>query len=140
MKADEHRELPAEGLVERLDETKHEYFNLRFQNATGQLENFGQLGRSRKEIARILTVMRERELGIEVEAKQPEPKKKWRKSRPVVEEADELPSAEEDEMDEGEEPDEASAEDSLSDSPAVISASGSTGEESNPKRKKAADG
>jgi large subunit ribosomal protein L29 len=95
MKADEHRELPADGLAERLDETRQEYFNLRFQNATGQLENFGQLGQSRREIARILTVMRERELGIEVEAKEPEPKKKWTKTRPVLEEADELSSAEE---------------------------------------------
>lgn len=140
MKADEHRELPAEGLTERLDETRQEYFNLRFQNATGQLENFGQLGQSRRDIARILTVMRERELGIEVEAKQPEPKKKWRKSRPVVEEAEELPAAEEDEMDDAAEGDDASAEDSLSESPAVISASGSTGEEPEPKRKKAGDG
>jgi large subunit ribosomal protein L29 len=122
VKADEHRELPGEGLAERLDETRQEYFNLRFQNATGQLENFGQLGQSRREIARILTVMRERELGIEVEVKQPQPKKKWRKPRPVLEEADEASSAE-DESDE--EPDAGSTEAS----PAVVRASASSGEE-----------
>ncbi len=82
MKADEHRELPSEGLVTRLEEAREEYFNLRFQNATGQLENFGQLKTVKRDIARILTIMRERDLGIEVEIREPQPKKKWRKTKP----------------------------------------------------------
>ncbi len=51
-------------LVIRLREAKEELFNLRFQAATGQLESHGRLHGVRKEIARIYTVMRERELGI----------------------------------------------------------------------------
>lgn len=57
-------ELTDEELVERLVEAKQELFNLRFQAATGQLENHGRLRAIRKDIARIYTVMRERELGI----------------------------------------------------------------------------
>jgi large subunit ribosomal protein L29 len=48
----------------KLAEAKAELFNLRFQGATGQLESHGRLRAVRKEIARIYTVMRERELGI----------------------------------------------------------------------------
>ena len=48
----------------KLAEAKEELFNLRFQGATGQLESHGRLRAVRKEIARIYTVMRERELGI----------------------------------------------------------------------------
>ena len=48
----------------RLREGKEELFNLRFQAATGQLESHGRLNAVRKEIARIYTIMRERELGI----------------------------------------------------------------------------
>ena len=51
-------------LVAKLREAKEELFNLRFQAATGQLENHGRLRAVRKDIARIYTVMRERELGI----------------------------------------------------------------------------
>ena len=51
-------------LVSKLREAKEELFNLRFQAATGQLESHGRLHHVRKEIARIYTVMRERELGI----------------------------------------------------------------------------
>ncbi|NBU93446.1 MAG: 50S ribosomal protein L29 [Actinobacteria bacterium] len=53
-----------EELNEKLREAKEELFNLRFQAATGQLESHGRLTAVRKEIARIYTVMRERELGI----------------------------------------------------------------------------
>ena len=53
-----------EELVAKLAEAKEELFNLRFQGATGQLESHGRLRAVRKEIARIYTVMRERELGI----------------------------------------------------------------------------
>lgn len=51
-------------LNEKLREAKEELFNLRFQAATGQLESHGRLTAVRKEIARIYTVLRERELGI----------------------------------------------------------------------------
>ena len=56
-----------EELHAKLAEAKEELFNLRFQGATGQLESHGRLRAVRKEIARIYTVMRERELGIVVE-------------------------------------------------------------------------
>ena len=67
MKAAEVRELGNEELTARLDETREELFNLRFQQATGQLENYGRLGQVRRDIARILSTQRERELGISVE-------------------------------------------------------------------------
>ncbi|MYW48130.1 50S ribosomal protein L29 [Streptomyces sp. SID161] len=64
-KASELRELGNEELLNKLREAKEELFNLRFQAATGQLENHGRLKAVRKDIARIYTLMRERELGIE---------------------------------------------------------------------------
>ena len=63
-KATEVRELGDEELLTRLREAKEELFNLRFQVATGQLDNNRRLHTVRKDIARIYTVMRERELGI----------------------------------------------------------------------------
>jgi large subunit ribosomal protein L29 len=51
-------------LVEELRKAKEELFNLRFQSATGQLESHGRLRAVRRDIARIYTIMRERELGI----------------------------------------------------------------------------
>ena len=65
MKTDELRELPLSELRKHLDETREELFNLRFQGATGQLENYKRLGLMRREIARALTIIQERELGIE---------------------------------------------------------------------------
>ena len=53
-----------ERLVDELRKAKEELFNLRFQSATGQLESHGRLRAVRKDIARIYTIMRERELGI----------------------------------------------------------------------------
>ncbi len=53
-----------ERLVEELRKAKEELFNLRFQSATGQLESHGRLRAVRRDIARIYTIMRERELGI----------------------------------------------------------------------------
>ena len=58
------RELADEELVTNLREAKEELFNLRFQVATGQLDNNRRLQTVRRDIARIYTVMRERELGI----------------------------------------------------------------------------
>ncbi|GCD93902.1 MULTISPECIES: 50S ribosomal protein L29 [Embleya] len=66
-KASELRELGDEEIVAKLREAKEELFNLRFQAATGQLENHGRLKAVRKDIARIYTLMRERELGIDVQ-------------------------------------------------------------------------
>jgi large subunit ribosomal protein L29 len=63
-KTEELRLLSNEELVARLKEGKEELFNLRFQSATGQLENHGRLRAVKKDIARIYTIMRERELGI----------------------------------------------------------------------------
>jgi large subunit ribosomal protein L29 len=60
----ELRNLTDEELVTKLREAKEELFNLRFQAATGQLESHGRLRAVRKEIARVYTIMRERELGI----------------------------------------------------------------------------
>ncbi len=60
----ELRDLAEDELLTRLREAKEELFNLRFQVATGQLDNNRRLQHVRRDIARIYTVMRERELGI----------------------------------------------------------------------------
>jgi large subunit ribosomal protein L29 len=62
--AEQLRELTTDELAIKLREGKEELFNLRFQAATGQLESHGRLTAVRKEIARIYTILRERELGI----------------------------------------------------------------------------
>ncbi|MBI1759720.1 MAG: 50S ribosomal protein L29 [Actinobacteria bacterium] len=62
----ELRELPEEELASRLREAKEELFNLRFQMATGQMDNNRRLRTVRHEIARIYTIQRERELGLSV--------------------------------------------------------------------------
>ena len=59
------RELADDELLLRLRDSKEELFNLRFQVATGQLDNNRRLQTVRRDIARIYTVMRERELGID---------------------------------------------------------------------------
>ena len=63
-KPNDLRGVDDEELVSKLREAKEELFNLRFQAATGQLESHGRLRAVRKDIARIYTIMRERELGI----------------------------------------------------------------------------
>ncbi len=60
----ELRELLDDELLTRLREAKEELFNLRFQVATGQLDNNRRLQTVRRDIARIYTIMRERELGL----------------------------------------------------------------------------
>jgi large subunit ribosomal protein L29 len=62
--AAELRHLDADSLEEKLREHKEELFNLRFQAATGQLESHGRLRAVRRDIARIYTILRERERGI----------------------------------------------------------------------------
>ncbi|MGH3388977.1 MAG: 50S ribosomal protein L29 [Actinomadura sp.] len=69
--ADELRTQPEDELTVKLKEAKEELFNLRFQAATGQLESHGRLRAVKREIARIYTVMRERELGIVTVAEEP---------------------------------------------------------------------
>ena|SRR5947209_2812631 len=83
-----------ERLVDELKKAKEELFNLRFQSATGQLESHGRLRAVKRDIARIYTVIRERELGIrptpvaaEV-APKTEKKTKAKKAAPAAEAAE----------------------------------------------------
>jgi large subunit ribosomal protein L29 len=62
IKTSEIRDLDDNALRERLAETKEELFNLRFQNATGQLDNYKRLGDLRRDVARLRTAIREREI------------------------------------------------------------------------------
>ncbi len=62
MKASELRELSDAELVEKFEEHKEELFKLRFRLATGQLDNVRRLKQVRQDIARVLTVQRERQL------------------------------------------------------------------------------
>jgi large subunit ribosomal protein L29 len=67
-KVSELRDLGDEDLVGRLESSKEELFNLRFQLATGQLDNPMRIKDVRRDVARILTILRERELEIALEA------------------------------------------------------------------------
>jgi large subunit ribosomal protein L29 len=58
----ELKELSLDEIQEKLEETKEELFNLRFQHATGQLDNYRRLRELRKDVARVKTLLREREL------------------------------------------------------------------------------
>ena len=69
-----------ERLVEELKKAKAELFNLRFQSATGQLESHGRVSHVKRDIARIYTVIRERELGIRA-TPAPAPVKTAKKSK-----------------------------------------------------------
>ena len=62
MQAQELRELSDTELDEKLNEFKGELFNLRFELATGQLDDYRRLGKARRDIARVMTVQRQREL------------------------------------------------------------------------------
>ena len=62
MKAHEVRAMASDELVQGLDDAYEELFNLRFQFSTGQLENFNRLTEVKRDIARLKTIMREREL------------------------------------------------------------------------------
>ena len=62
MRASEIRNLSQNEVARRLDEAHHEMFNLRFQYATGQLKNTTRLSQVRREIARLRSILREREL------------------------------------------------------------------------------
>jgi len=91
-----------ERLVDELKKAKEELFNLRFQSATGQLESHGRLRAVKRDIARIYTVLRERELGIratpvavEVPVKEPAKKKTTKKDEaaPAAESTDDTKEA-----------------------------------------------
>src|SRR5262245_44144473 len=71
-KVTELRDLLDEDLIERLESSKEELFNLRFQLATGQLDNPMRIKDVRHDVARILTILRERELEAALEAEQAE--------------------------------------------------------------------
>jgi large subunit ribosomal protein L29 len=66
-KADELRELPDDELTARIESAKEELFNLRFQLATGQLDNPTRIKEVRHEVARVATVLREREIELELD-------------------------------------------------------------------------
>ncbi|MDO5725685.1 MAG: 50S ribosomal protein L29 [Tissierellia bacterium] len=68
MKVKEIRQLSTEDLSKKENDLKHELFNLRFQMATGQLDNPSNLKKVRKDIARVKTIIRERELSAGREA------------------------------------------------------------------------
>ena len=77
-------------LAEELRKAKEELFNLRFQSATGQLESHGRLRAVKRDIARIYTIIRERELGIRAipAVSAPAPVKAKKAEKPAVAEAD----------------------------------------------------
>lgn len=69
MKGSEVHQLGDAELVEALKDARREAFNLRLRNATGELENTARLGLSRRDVARLLTVARQRGIDLEKELK-----------------------------------------------------------------------
>ena len=67
MKASEAHNLKDDELVAKLHEAKREAFNLRFRHATGELENTARLGSAKRDVARLLTVARERGIDVDKE-------------------------------------------------------------------------
>ena len=67
MKAEEIRQLSTEEIRARLDDAREELMKLRFQHVTGELVDTSRLRKTRRLIARLLTVLRERELAAETE-------------------------------------------------------------------------
>ena len=67
MKPAEIRKLSTEEIQSHLDDARENYFKLRFQSSTGQLADHSQLQIARREIARFATVLRERELAMQIE-------------------------------------------------------------------------
>ena len=65
MRASQLREMTDDELDKKMADTRHELFNLRFQASTGALENSARMKQARREIARILTIRREREASLE---------------------------------------------------------------------------
>ncbi len=69
MKGSQAHQLGDNELVEALKEARREAFNLRLRNATGELENSSRLGHSRRDVARLLTIARQRGIDLERELK-----------------------------------------------------------------------
>lgn len=69
MKGSEVHNLKDDELIAKLIDAKQESFNLRFRQATGELENTARLGDARREVAKLLTVARERGIDVEKELK-----------------------------------------------------------------------
>ena len=69
MKATDAHALGDQDLVEQIKQARQEAFNLRFRHATGELENTAGLGASRRDLARLMTVARERAIDIDKELK-----------------------------------------------------------------------
>ena len=67
MKGSDVHALSDHDLVERLKQAREEAFNLRFRHATGELENSSRLGDSRRDLARLMTVARERGIDLDKE-------------------------------------------------------------------------
>ena len=88
-------EMTEERLIEELRKAKEELFNLRFQSATGQLESHGRLRAVKRDIARIYTVIRERELGIRATPAPVEAPAKAEKKTKKAKAADEAAATEE---------------------------------------------
>ncbi|MGI6324807.1 MAG: 50S ribosomal protein L29 [Bacilli bacterium] len=65
MKVNEIRELTTEEIIKKIEETKQELFNLRFQQAAGSLEKPSRIRELRKQVARMKTIIREREIANE---------------------------------------------------------------------------
>ena len=68
MKANEIRKMSSEDLNNKVNELKNEFFNLRFRLATGQLDNPSSIKSVKRDIARVKTIIRERELEVGKEA------------------------------------------------------------------------
>ena len=83
-----------ERLLDELKKAKEELFNLRFQSATGQLESHGRLRAVKRDIARIYTVIRERELGIRATPAPLEPAAKAKRATKKTEVVEDAPAAE----------------------------------------------
>ena len=69
MKASDVHNMKDPELIDRLRQAKEEHFGLRFQHATGELENTSSMGAARRDIARLLTVAKERGIDVEKELK-----------------------------------------------------------------------
>jgi len=65
MKASEYRERTLEELEQTVDNLKQDIFNLRFQHATGQLDDTSRLSQTKRDLARVNTVLREHQLGLQ---------------------------------------------------------------------------
>jgi large subunit ribosomal protein L29 len=65
MRAKDMRDMPNDELLEQIATLRKDLFGLRFANATGELENTAGLGRTKRDLARALTVARERDLSVE---------------------------------------------------------------------------